>query len=150
MNCENVGKEFNPLTEYVYGQPNPYSDPSRGAIDSVTIAAADASVTTQMFNQQKFMQNLGGKNSLIGKSIKVTTMRNDISGMPAEALIGCCVIGQADNPANANAANNAHPSHAGYGHHGHHGHSHGVYGGFRPSYTAPPSPHYGYGGYRGW
>jgi hypothetical protein len=31
--CGNVGKEFNPLSELVYNMPNPYQDPSRGAID---------------------------------------------------------------------------------------------------------------------
>ena len=35
--CENVGSEFNPLSEIIYGQPNPFADPSRGAIDDVTI-----------------------------------------------------------------------------------------------------------------
>ena len=32
--CGNVGDEFNPLMEKLYGVPNPYADPSRGAIDS--------------------------------------------------------------------------------------------------------------------
>ena len=32
--CGNVGDEFNPLAEKLYGVPNPYADPSRGAINS--------------------------------------------------------------------------------------------------------------------
>ena len=32
--CANVGKEFNPLQELIYGVPNPYADPSRGRIEN--------------------------------------------------------------------------------------------------------------------
>ena len=31
--CANVGEEFNPLMEKIYKVPNPYADPSRGAIN---------------------------------------------------------------------------------------------------------------------
>lgn len=31
--CGNVGEEFNPLMEKIYKVPNPYADPSRGAIN---------------------------------------------------------------------------------------------------------------------
>ena len=73
--CDNVGPEFNPLAEFIYGQPNIYADPSRGTIEDVTIIETpdDGSVTEQEFKQTKFMQNLDGKNSAIGRSIKVTT-----------------------------------------------------------------------------
>lgn len=72
--CAKVGSEFNPLTEYVYGQLNPYADLSRGTINDVTIIdTPDGSTDTeQEFKQGVFMQNLAGKNSIIGKSIKVT------------------------------------------------------------------------------
>ena len=39
--CENVGPEFNPLAEFVYGQPNIYADPSRGTIEDVTISVPE-------------------------------------------------------------------------------------------------------------
>ena len=82
VDCAATGPEFNPLAEFIYGQPNPYADPSRGTINDVTVAAADASVTSQEFSQSKFMQNLGGKNSIIGKSIKMSrTVTNVVSGM---------------------------------------------------------------------
>ena len=100
VDCANTGPEFNPLAEFIYGQPNPYADPTRGTINDVTIVAADASVTSQDFMQDKFMQNLGGKNSIIGKSIRVSTTRTNVSTMMDETvLLGCCVIGQADSPA---------------------------------------------------
>ena len=49
--CANVGPEFNPLAELVYGQPNVYADPSRGTIEDVTIMETpdDGSVTEQEF-----------------------------------------------------------------------------------------------------
>ena len=78
--CANVGPEFNPLSELVYGVPNIYADPKRGAIDDVTIIDTPddddpTNPTEQEFSQPKFLANLGGKNSIIGKSIKATTMR---------------------------------------------------------------------------
>lgn len=97
MNCENVGPEFNPLAEFVYGQPNPYADPSRGTLQDVTITTP--SPGPHMFNQTKFLQNLGGKNSIIGKSVKVTTERTNDMGEMENVVIGCCVVGQAAAPA---------------------------------------------------
>lgn len=61
----------------------------------------DGSVTEQEFKQTKFMQNLAGKNSVIGRSIKVTTTTtNEVEGEDVEetVVIGCCVIGHADSP----------------------------------------------------
>ena len=92
--CENVGPEFNPLAEFVYGQPNIYADPSRGTIEDVTISVPeDESVTEQEFKQTKFMQNLQGKDSIMGRTIKVTTTNEDTI-----VVLGCCVIGHADVP----------------------------------------------------
>jgi len=70
------------------------------------------------------MQNLGGKNSVIGRSI-VFTYDGDEDG--------CCVIGVDAPPAPTTPAYTPHyhPAqyygyggygHHGYGHHGHHGH----------------------------
>lgn len=69
--CANVGPEFNPLAEFVYGQPNKFADPSRGTILDVVMSNPDGA-SEQEFKQKKFMQNLGGKNSIIGKAIRVT------------------------------------------------------------------------------
>ena len=94
--CENVGPEFNPLAEFIYGEPNTFADPSRGTINDVTIIETPDNMITppQEFSQDKFMQNLGGENSIIGKSIKATRMRENMSTMELEEdVLGCCVIG---------------------------------------------------------
>ena len=114
--CANVGPEFNPLAEFVHGQPNIYADPSRGTIEDVTIIETpeDGSVTEQEFKQTKFMQNLEGKNSVIGRSVKVTkrvssteetTEQDDSKTTEVQdeeedtiIVLGCCVIGHADMP----------------------------------------------------
>lgn len=46
-NPEILGDEFNPIKELdKYGRQNPYQDPTRGRIDSVTITTADESTAT--------------------------------------------------------------------------------------------------------
>ena len=92
--CENTGPEFNPLAEFVYGKPNPYADPKRGRLDDVTIdtTTSDVANTTE-WNQAKFEQNLGGKLSIIGKSVVVLTDVPDKTGAITEAVMGCCVLG---------------------------------------------------------
>ena len=98
------------------------------------------SVTKQDFMQNKFMQNLGGKNSIIGKSIKVSTMRVPMGETdPALAIIGCCVIGQADNPMPPAPVVPKQPVKPAYPVHSH-GHSHGHIHSHQPSYP-------GYGQY---
>lgn len=153
VDCAATGPEFNPLAEFIYGQPNPFADPSRGTINDVTIVAADATVMSQDFMQSKFMQNLGGKNSIIGKSIKVSTMRVPMGMTDPEAVvIGCCVIGQADNPAPPAPpaapvvpAKPTMPTHS-HGHH-HHQPSYPGYGQYNRSHYRQPTPRYGgYGG----
>ena len=74
----------------------------------------DGSVTEQEFKQTKFMQNLEGKNSVIGRSVKVTkrvssteetTEQDDSKTTEVQdeeedtiIVLGCCVIGHADMP----------------------------------------------------
>lgn len=146
--CGNVGKEFNPLQELIYNVPNPYADPSRGTIENQTVALPDSG-DSFIFKQPKFMQNLAGKNSIIGKSITV----KDVTDPDAIVIEGCCVIGEAAPPADphANAMyahNHHHPHHQpspGYGGHG--GHHAG-------GYASRPIQHgnsqHRNGGYGGW
>ena len=70
--CPNVGEIFNPLAEYVWWDRmvNPFADPSRGAIRPTTVDFDDDG--NFVFTQTDFLQNLGGKNSLIGRSIKAS------------------------------------------------------------------------------
>lgn len=44
-NCDNNQPEFNPLDELIDGIPNPYQDPTRGRIDSLTVGD-DGTVTS--------------------------------------------------------------------------------------------------------
>ena len=71
--CPNVGEIFNPLAEYIWfgSTLHPFADPSRGAISPETINFEEIEDDlTWMFTQPNFLQNLGGKNSLIGRSVK--------------------------------------------------------------------------------
>lgn len=89
--CANGGEEFNPYKEEWNGQANPHADPTRGKIDGFTTDATGAFT----LNQAKLLQNLSGKDSIVGKSIElfqVVTDGDDIS-------LGCCVIGQDVTPA---------------------------------------------------
>ena len=64
--CENTGPAFNPLED-----PHNPTDPSaatvRGGIDDVTVALDTNEMQT--FTQTTFLQNLGGLNSIIGRSV---------------------------------------------------------------------------------
>jgi len=83
--CANGGEEFNPYKEEWNGQVNPHADPTRGKIDGFTTDATGAFT----LNQARLLQNLSGKDSIVGKSIElfqVVTDEDDIS-------LGCCVIG---------------------------------------------------------
>ena len=82
--CDQVGDEFNPLSEVnKYGQVNPYQDPTRGRFADITTdttgnyAEADS-------DYDHLLQNLSGKDSLIGRSI---TLTNEATGASQ-----CCVI----------------------------------------------------------
>lgn len=52
------------------------------------------------FHQKKLLQNLGGKEGIIGKSVTAFMINpNDDMDMPVDdTLLGCCVIGQAAAP----------------------------------------------------
>ena len=104
--CPNVGEIFNPLAEYVWWDRmvNPFADPSRGAIRPTTVDFdADGNF---VFAQADFLQNLGGKNSLIGRSIKATTS----NAMGVASFTRCCVIGRDKSPVPTTSATEyAHP-----------------------------------------
>ena len=96
--CPQTGPIFNPLAEFVWWDSglNPFADPSRGTIADVTIVGADIDMAgTYTWTQAKFLQNLGGKNSIIGKSIKMNLAQQDVGGTDA---VGCCVIGEDEPP----------------------------------------------------
>jgi hypothetical protein len=96
FDCPLAGDEFNPLAENVYGVANPYADPSRGTIDRVSVLAADADADgTFTWTQSAFLQNLSGKDSIIGKAIRLTFQPLAEAMAPPEAMFSvCCVIGQ--------------------------------------------------------
>ena len=84
--CPNAGPIFNPFAEV----ENSYADPSIGTINQVTILAAEANEDNEFsFTQKKFYQNLSGKNSIIGRSIKTSV--TNLIGTTME--LECCVIG---------------------------------------------------------
>jgi len=69
--CMASGAEYNPLKEFDrYMQPNPYQDPTRGVLENVTADDEGAVSSTQ----QKLLQNLSGPESLIGRSIHLTSV----------------------------------------------------------------------------
>ena len=142
--CANGGDEFNPLAEIIYGVKNPYQDPSRGTIENQTLTDPVDPATTMTWTQAKFMQNLAGKNSIIGKSIVVG--RSAAMTPDMFTTVGCCVIGDAAPPVHPNDnANGA------YTHQHHHAPAthHGGHGGHQVGYGSPIKPQYGqYGGYQ--
>ena len=96
--CPQTGPIFNPLAEFVWWDQvlNPFADPSRGTIADATIVEADKDDDgTYTWTQPKFMQNLDGKNSIIGKSIKMNLAQMDQGGTDA---VACCVIGEDEPP----------------------------------------------------
>lgn len=83
--CSNPGEEFNPLKELdSKGNLNIWQDPTRGRIDSVT---SDEKGEARIV-QRDFLQNLGGKDSLIGRSISLAVQGET-------SAVACCVIGLA-------------------------------------------------------
>ena len=84
--CADGGNEFNPLKELKYGVENPYSDKTRGRITGITTDASGAA----SLMQKTLLQNLSGKESLVGKSISLFKV---VEGMD-DQLIDCCVIGE--------------------------------------------------------
>ena len=68
--CENAGNEFNPL-EDPHNPTDPSAATTRGGIDDVTAAVNMDNNFMQTFTQKTFLQNLGGLNSIIGRSVEV-------------------------------------------------------------------------------
>ena len=93
LECEEVVEVLNPLQD-----PHVTSAEKRGTIDDVTIGAlaADFSYST---SQAVFLQNLGGKNSLIGRSVVFTSVNTTVE--TDFVNYGCCVIGLDAPPAPA-------------------------------------------------
>ena len=83
--CADGGNEFNPLKEVKYGIENPYSDKTRGRILGLTSDDTGAA----SLRQKILLQNLSGKESLVGKSLSLFKVVADM----ADELIDCCVIG---------------------------------------------------------
>ena len=83
--CENVGSIFNPLDD-----PDTDEVESRGTIPNYTIVNIVAD-DVETFTEKKFLQNLSGKNSIVGRAIVVT----DTSG---PTILACCVIGLDASP----------------------------------------------------
>ena len=142
--CANVGPAWNPLSELdSLGRVNPYQDPTRGNIDSIT---ADSTGAIDNEIQKELLQNLSGSQSIIGRSVTVFLLNSD--GTFPDTPIGCCVIGFDEQPAASSTApdHHHHGSYgsgygSGYGHsHGTSSHGHG-YGGYGSGYGSS------YGGY---
>ena len=124
--CANVGKEFNPLCEKdSLGRPNPYQDPSRGTIENQTTDATGA-ITDVI--QTSLLQNMAGKNSIVGRSIVV---HSDPEG--ANGIVDCCIIGLEADPQATVTHNHAHS------------HYEPHMPGYYPSTVSYPHPYQGYG-----
>jgi hypothetical protein len=99
-----VGNEFAPLAEIENGVENPYSDETRGRIDVSEPADALADVD---FKQNKYLGNILGADSILGRSIFIYESTDDTSeprefeldpdagGFPSG---GCCVIARMAPP----------------------------------------------------
>lgn len=88
--CPMAGPVFNPLAEFIWWDRvlNPFADPSRGTIADVTNVAADRDDDGNLvWTQSKLLHNLAGKNSIIGKSIKMKLTQD------GDDVRACCVIG---------------------------------------------------------
>lgn len=97
--CADVGSEFNPLKEVKKGIANPYQDPARGRIDDIT-ATVDGTFSGA---QDKLLQNLAGPDSLIGRSLLLSTTVTEVDpdagvNIEREETRACCVIALDDAP----------------------------------------------------
>lgn len=82
--CDN-GDEFNPLEEKYNGVSVMYQDPARGRIGSITLdAMGDGTL-----DQNKFLQNLRGKNGILGKAIRTNAVIESV-----DTVLACCIIGE--------------------------------------------------------
>ena len=89
--CANVGDEFNPLIEIIDGVVTPNQDLTRGVIPTVT-SDTNGDIT---LDEVQFLQNLGGKNALFGKSLSLylaSELDDAFVGTPLPKA--CCIIAQ--------------------------------------------------------
>ena len=98
--CSGITEEFNPLTERdAYGRPNPYQDFSRGRLDALTI---DSNAEVVDGVQNYLLQNLSGKDSIIGHSISLYLAElKDIDELPGDtftSIEACCTIALDETP----------------------------------------------------
>ena len=85
--CDQVGEEFNNLREINKYGPNPYQDPTRGRI--ATFDETDYPTgSDQSTPPSELLQNLEGKESIIGRSV---TLTGQVTG--GGPITNCCVIG---------------------------------------------------------
>ena len=84
----NAGSEFNPLREIKNDVPNPYQDPARGRLSTIT-AANDGTNTT--WTQSNLMQNLASEHGIIGRAMAFyEAFDND--PMASNTVVACCQI----------------------------------------------------------
>jgi hypothetical protein len=138
----NAGNEFNPLREVKNDVPNPYQDPARGRLSTITANSTGANVT---WTQSNLMQNLASEHGIIGRQIAFYEAY-DPTPMATNTVAACCTIVRsvpatvtptAVSPwsksvhSTYHAADPTHPAHSHvysppkYGHGASHGHGHG-------------------------
>jgi len=103
--CKNIGVEYNPLREVnKAGMPNPYQNPLRGRLQTVT---TDATSLVTEARQYDFMANLSGHQSIIGRTIAIYDVAAEEAaaagvtpGATATAVapIACCTVGHDVDP----------------------------------------------------
>ena len=103
-----LGGIWHPLKEVRNGVVNPFADPERGLIRDVkrdTEAWVTGIEDTQV--QMDLLLDLGGGNSLIGRTIFATeidsskvTKRNDLTDAEGATatILGCCIVAQTAGP----------------------------------------------------
>lgn len=97
IDCDATGDEFRPLQEKdKYNRNNPYQDPARGRLPSVT---ADGTGAIPETITQNVLLNLEGKNSIMGRSILLFDDSTDVDGaIITEEPVACCIIGVDASP----------------------------------------------------
>lgn len=131
LGCSASTKEFNPLKETDrYGRVNPYQDFSRGRLDSF-----DFVFDTDSYDgiQNYLLQNLAGKNSIVGRSINLYAVPLadvvELDGYPTDTptlVEACCVIALDETPYRWLPQPHYHAKDYGYNNYGHspsHGYS---------------------------
>lgn len=113
--CGLAGEEYNPLKEFdQWHRPNPFQDPARGRISDFLVGDSDADQTgiqRALDDEQYVLQNLEGKNGIIGRSLSLILPGFNEDGSDRE-LNTCCVIGREAAPVIETPAAPAPTSHA--------------------------------------